>query len=80
LADTTKAERHDANADTPVFMAHGDADGVVPMTRGQQAYAVLSRLGQPVQWNDYPIDHSVSLDEIADIRDWLRGVWSGEPV
>ncbi|HEX5374192.1 MAG TPA: alpha/beta fold hydrolase [Aquabacterium sp.] len=77
LADTTQAERHAANARTPVFMGHGDADGVVPMQRGQQAYAVLSRLGQPVQWHDYPIDHSVSLDEIADIRDWLRGVWSG---
>lgn len=76
LPDTTAAERHPANAVTPVFIGHGDADGVVPMPRGQQAYAVLSRLGQPVEWHDYPIDHSVCDDEIDDIAAWLRRVWS----
>ena len=34
LADTTAAERHAANRDTPVFLAHGRSDGVVPLARG----------------------------------------------
>ena len=76
LPETTEAERHPANVRTPVFIGHGDADGVVPMARGQQAYAALSRLGQPVEWHDYPIDHSVCEDEIDDIAAWLRRVWS----
>lgn len=76
LADTTEQARHPANHDTPVFMAHGDADGVVPMARGQQAFALLSRLGQPVEWHDYPIDHSVCMEEIDDIASWLRRVWA----
>lgn len=76
LADTTEHARHPANHDTPVFMAHGDADGVVPMARGQQAFALLSRLGQPVEWHDYPIDHSVCMEEIDDIAAWLRRVWA----
>lgn len=76
LPETTEAERHAANLHTPVFMGHGDADGVVPTVRGQQAYAALSRLGQPVEWHEYPIDHSVCEDEIDDIATWLRRVWS----
>lgn len=75
LADTTAHERHPANLDTPVFIAHGDDDGVVPMARGQQAFATLRGLGQPVEWHDYPVDHSVCVDEIDDIADWLRRVW-----
>ena len=54
------------------FLGHGDADGVVIPTRGQQAHAVLQRLGQPVSWHSYPIDHSVCQDEIDDIAAWLR--------
>ncbi|MEY4764199.1 MAG: hypothetical protein RI907_872 [Pseudomonadota bacterium] len=70
--ESTEADRHPANAQTPVFLGHGDADGVVLTSRGQQAYAVLHRLGQPVTWHSYPIDHSVCPDEIDDIAAWWR--------
>lgn len=72
--EATEAERHASNAQTPVFIGHGDADGVVPTLRGQQAYAVLQRLGQPVSWHSYPIDHSVCPDEVDDIAAWLRAL------
>jgi phospholipase/carboxylesterase len=74
--DATEAERHAANGQTPVFLGHGDADDVVPTARGQQAFAVLQRLGQPVSWHGYAIEHSVCEEEIADIAAWLRRVWS----
>ncbi len=74
LADTTAAERHAANHDTPVFQAHGTRDGVVPLARGQAGRDLLRSLGQPLEWHEYPMEHSVSIDEVRDLQAWLRRV------
>ena len=74
LAAATEAERHAANAATPVFLAHGRSDGVVPLARGAAARDQLQALGQPVEWHDYPMQHSVCLEEVQDLERWLLGV------
>lgn len=74
LAGTTAAERHAANAGTPVFLAHGRSDGVVPMARGVAGRDLLQGLGQPVEWHDYPMEHSVCIDEVQALNRWLLRV------
>jgi len=74
LADTTAAERHAANADTPVFLAHGRNDGVVPLARGAAGRDLLQGLGQPVEWHDYPMEHSVCMEEVQALNRWLLQV------
>ena len=74
LADPTAAERHDANVMTPLFLAHGRSDGVVPLARGAAARDQLQALGQPVQWQDYPMQHSVCIEEVQALQQWLLGV------
>jgi len=74
LADTTVAERHAANHGVPVFLGHGSRDGVVPMARGAAARDLLSGLGHPVEWHDYPMEHSVCAEEVAALNDWLLKV------
>ncbi len=74
LADTTAAERHDANSLTPVFMAHGRRDGVVPLARGSAGRDLLQSLGQTVQWQDYPMEHSVCMEEVQALQQWLLKV------
>ena len=37
------AERHAANQDTPVFMAHGRGDAVIPIVRAEQSRDLLKR-------------------------------------
>ena len=74
LADTTAAERHAANQDTPVFLAHGRSDGVVPLARGAAGRDLLQSLGQPVEWHDYPMDHSVCMEEVQALNGWLLKV------
>lgn len=75
VPERTAQERHPANADTPIFIGHGLDDDVVPLARGQLAHATLKGLGHPMTWHDYPIDHTLCLDEIADIEQWLHRVW-----
>jgi len=74
LAGTTAAERSEANRDTPVFLAHGRSDPVVPFERGTATRDALVGLGHPVEWHEYPMQHSVSQEEIGDIRAWLLKV------
>jgi len=74
LADTTAAERHAANHDTPVFLAHGRTDGVVPLARGAAGRDLLQGLGQPVEWHDYPMEHSVCMEEVQALNRWLLKV------
>jgi phospholipase/carboxylesterase len=74
LAATTAAERHAANASTPIFLAHGTMDPVVPLARATASRDALQALGHPVEWHEYPMAHSVCKEEIADLNRWLVGV------
>ena len=74
LAATTAAERSEANRGVPVFLGHGRMDPVVPYTRGTATRDALVELGYPVEWHEYPMQHSVSQEEIADVQAWLLKV------
>jgi len=74
LAATTAAERSDANRDVPIFLGHGRMDPVVPYARGTETRDALVALGHPVEWHDYPMQHSVSQEEIDHIEAWLLKV------
>lgn len=77
LAATTAAERHGANADVPVFIAHGRNDGIVPLARGEAARDALRGLGHDVEWHDYPMEHSVCIEEVQALQSWLGRVLRG---
>ena len=74
LADRITAERHAANVQTPVFMAHGTQDPVVAIARGEASRDALAALGQPVAWHSYPMPHSLHPQEISDISAFLAQV------
>jgi phospholipase/carboxylesterase len=74
LAATVAAERSAANANTPIYMAHGTQDPVVVLSRAEDSRNVLAGLGYAIQWHTYPMPHSVHPMEIADISGFLRAV------
>ncbi len=74
LASTLAAERKPANATTPIFMAHGTQDPVVPLARAEDTRDALQALGYAVDWNTYPMPHSLHPKEVADIGAFLRKV------
>jgi phospholipase/carboxylesterase len=71
LADAVAAEAAAANRTTPIFMAHGTHDPLIPVARGRQARDLLVGLDYRVAWHEYPMPHSVCAEEIADISRWL---------
>ncbi|HYL23186.1 MAG TPA: alpha/beta fold hydrolase [Burkholderiales bacterium] len=74
LAGTLAAERSEPNRETPIFMAHGRYDDLIPMQRAQASRDYLQKLGYAVEWHDYPMPHSVCAPEIADISSFLARV------
>lgn len=70
-ADSFAAEAAPANAKTPVFMAHGTHDPVVPYQMGTNSRDLLTKSGYAVEWHEYPMQHSVCLEEVRDIGAWL---------
>jgi phospholipase/carboxylesterase len=69
-----RAEAAPANAATPIFMAHGRMDPVVPVSLGAKSRDFLQGLGYAIEWREYPMPHSVCPAEIADIRQFLLRV------
>jgi phospholipase/carboxylesterase len=74
LAETLPGETAPANRQTPIFMAHGLHDGVIPIAMGAGSMTLLTGMGHPVEWHQYPMQHSVCPQEIQDIGAWLRRV------
>ena len=74
LAAKLASERHAANHQAPIFLAHGSADPVIPIARARQSRDALTGLGHPVEWHEYPMPHSVCAAEITDLGRWLRRV------
>ena len=74
LAETLASEATAENRATPIFMAHGTQDGVVPYEMASRSKEILAQHGYNVEWHEYPMPHSVCLEEIRDISDWLGNV------
>ncbi|MEQ1807974.1 MAG: dienelactone hydrolase family protein [Burkholderiaceae bacterium] len=74
LAGSTAAERHDANALVPIFMAHGKRDPMIALDRASASRDALVKLGYAVDWHEYPMEHSVCQEEIEALNAWLLKV------
>ena len=70
--ETLAAEKSAANADVPILLCHGRSDPVVPIAMGLEARNELQAHGYEPEWRDYPMQHAVCTDEIADVARWLR--------
>ena len=71
LVDIVRLE----NLDTPVFMAHGLLDPMIPAHRGVASREALNALGYPIEWREYRMGHEVCPQEISDISRWLNKVF-----
>ncbi|KFC67783.1 alpha/beta hydrolase [Massilia sp. LC238] len=74
LANVVINERTEESLATPIFMAHGTHDNVVPFARARESKDVLVSLGYQVELHEYMMQHSLCLEEVQDISKWIRKV------
>ncbi len=67
-------EAHPANRPTPIFMAHGHNDPVVPIGLARASQQWLQEHHYSVAWHEYSMAHTVCDHELADISRWLTDV------
>ena len=64
-----------ANVDTPIFMAHGMSDPMIPITRAITSRETLLNYNYQVEWHEYAMGHQVCPQEISDIANWLNTIY-----
>ena len=74
LAGSLEQEATAANRAISIFMAHGDSDPLIPMDRASTSRDTLEKNGYGVEWQEYPMQHSVCPEELHDVGGWLRKV------
>lgn len=70
-ADSIAAWLTPAGRQTPVFMAHGQYDPIVPIALGSNGARQLSEAGVAVAWSEWPMQHAVCPDEVTALDRWL---------
>ena len=72
LAESFATEATAENRKTSIFIAHGTVDAVIPFEISARSRDILVEHGYDVEWHEYPMPHSVCLEEIRDIGVWLK--------
>jgi phospholipase/carboxylesterase len=71
LPEAFAVEARPERRDTPILMCHGQHDPMLPLALGAWSRDTLTQAGFDVAWREYPMQHQVCMEEIADIGAWL---------
>jgi phospholipase/carboxylesterase len=74
FATEDSIQLNSVNRTIPIRIMHGDFDPMVMPVLGLSAKQKLTELGYDVTYSSYPMEHNVSLEEIADISQWLQQI------
>lgn len=66
---------HPENRDLPVRIFHGTEDPVVSEQLGRRSVETLQEKGFSPVYSTYRMQHTVCLEQIRDISQWLQEVW-----
>lgn len=74
LSNTLENEAHLANRKTPIMIMHGSMDNIVIPTLAETSRDILLANQYLVDWKIYNMAHTVCMQEIKDISQWLQKV------
>ncbi len=73
---TAVGEASSANRRVPILMCHGLYDPIIAIAGAERSRDLLRARGYSVEWKQYPMQHQVCAEELADISVWLGRVLS----
>jgi phospholipase/carboxylesterase len=77
LEDSLERESAAANKATPIFMAHGTQDPIVPLQLAESSHRSLKGHGYGVEWHTYPMPHAVCAEEVEALGEFLTKAYGG---
>jgi len=57
---------------TPIFLAHGSRDQVVPLIVGEHIRDALKQKHYPIEWCSAPMEHTIWPEEMAALKSWFQ--------
>jgi phospholipase/carboxylesterase len=72
LPDRLREERSPANLSTPILMAHGRGDPVVPEFLANKSQAALAAAGHTLDYRLFDMGHSMCMEEVELVAAWLQ--------
>jgi len=76
LAEKVASEMSDANKNTPIFLAHGIHDPIIPLQLAIDSSVHLENLHYSAELKKYKMEHSVCQEEIDAMSDWINRVFN----
>jgi len=77
LEDSLDRESAPANKRTPIFMAHGTQDPVIPVQLAEASKRALEQRGYDVAWQTWPMPHSVCAEEVEELGGFFTRAYGG---
>jgi phospholipase/carboxylesterase len=77
LEDSLDREGAPANKRTPIFMAHGTQDQVIPVQLAEASKRALEQRGHDVAWKAWPMPHSVCAEEVEELGGFFTRAYGG---
>ena len=74
--DLKAALEETARRQTPIFIAHGTYDAVLPVAGGRSAHKLLKDAGVNVEYYEFPGQHEISLEELVELKQFLTKIMS----
>jgi phospholipase/carboxylesterase len=72
IADKFSNTQFPENHATPIFIAHGLFDPVVPLNAGKTSCQLLEKQNYKIDWKTYPMAHTVTIEEISAIGSFIN--------
>jgi phospholipase/carboxylesterase len=72
MPNSLEKEASAINKTIPIFMAHGEQDNVIQFSVAEKSRDALLKHGYTLDWHQYPMPHSVCMEEIEDISTWMQ--------
>ena len=70
-ADLIEKDITPAGRGTPVFMAHGAFDSVIPSVLAEHGADLLENTLDTLIWREYNIDHEICPDELMNVAQFM---------
>ena len=77
MAQSFLTQAPPARPNLPILFCHGRRDGVVPAAGGRLSYELVKTAGFDANWAEFDVAHSMNLEEVRFIADWLRPRFDG---
>lgn len=74
FATHATASIHPANQKTPILIQHGTRDPIVNEALGQRACRFLQDRGCNVNYESYPMEHTVCMEQVESMSRWIQSV------